>query len=158
MKQYYCAITALTDTFSKEKLNREYQQLAQFATAALCRKKPSPLSTGKINTWAAAIIHALGTVNFLFDKTKTPSISASELAEAFSLSTSTVGNKSKQVRELLKMRRFDHHWCLPSNMENSGLYWMIMFNGFIIDARCLPREIQEVAYKKGLIPYIHADK
>jgi len=35
---------------------------------------------------------------------------------------------------------------------------MITFNGFIVDSRTLPREIQEIAYKKGLIPYIHADK
>jgi len=53
---------------------------------------------------------------------------------------------------------FDHHWCLPSKIDDSSLTWMITFNGFIIDARSLPREIQEVAYKKGIIPYIHADR
>jgi hypothetical protein len=31
---------------------------------------------------------------------------------------------------------------------------MISLNDFIVDARSLPREIQEVAYQKGLIPYI----
>ena len=36
--------------------------------------------------------------------------------------------------------------------------WIIMFNGFMIDARTLSREIQEAAYEKGLIPYVHADK
>ena len=32
--------------------------------------------------------------------------------------------------------------------------WMIMVNGLIVDARYLPREIQEVACRKGLIPYV----
>lgn len=158
MQPHYEAITELTDAFSKQQLNEEYQQLAQYATAALCRKKLSPLLTGNINTWAAAILHALGTVNFLFDKSSLPYVSATELAEAFNLSKSTVGNKSKQVRDMLKMRHFDHHWCLPSKIDDSSLTWMITFNGFIIDARSLPREIQEVAYKKGIIPYIHADR
>ena len=36
--------------------------------------------------------------------------------------------------------------------------WMIMVDGFIIDARKMPREVQEVAYRKGLIPYIPENK
>ena len=35
--------------------------------------------------------------------------------------------------------------------------WMIEVNGLIMDARRLPREIQEEAFRKGLIPYIPAD-
>ena len=33
-----------------------------------------------------------------------------------------------------------------------------MVNGLPVDARYLPREIQEAAYEKGIIPYIPADK
>ena len=36
--------------------------------------------------------------------------------------------------------------------------WMIQVNGLIADARQLPREIQEAAFRKGLIPYIPADQ
>ncbi len=36
--------------------------------AALSRKRPSPLSTGRERSWAVGIIYALGQVNFLFDK------------------------------------------------------------------------------------------
>ncbi len=38
--------------------------------------------------------------------------------------------------------------------EDSSLVWMVSLNGFIIDARSLPREIQEEAVDKGLIPYL----
>jgi hypothetical protein len=37
-------------------------------------------------------------------------------------------------------------------MEDNPLAWMITVNGLIVDARYLPRDIQEVAYEKGLIP------
>ena len=36
--------------------------------------------------------------------------------------------------------------------------WMIEINGFIVDARNLKREFQEEAFRKGLIPYIPADR
>ncbi len=32
---------------------------------------------------------------------------------------------------------------------------MIMVDGFILDARTTSREVQEVAYRTGLIPYIY---
>ncbi len=35
---------------------------------------------------------------------------------------------------------------------------MIRVDGLIVDARREPREVQEQAYRKGLIPYIPADR
>jgi len=35
---------------------------------------------------------------------------------------------------------------------------MIQIKGLIADARHLPRELQEKAHRKGLIPYIHGDR
>jgi hypothetical protein len=32
--------------------------------------------------------------------------------------------------------------------------WMIMINGLIVDVRDLPRELQEAAFARGLIPYL----
>ncbi len=62
------------------------------------------------------------------------------------------------VRDLLKMSQMDPNWCLPSKMDSNPMVWTIMYNGLIVDARALPRAIQEVAYQKGLIPYIPGDK
>ncbi len=70
MQEKYKAIVEITDRFSKENLNEDYAQLIRYAVAALCRKRPSPLETGNINTWACGITHAIGMVNFLFDKSQ----------------------------------------------------------------------------------------
>lgn len=158
MKNRYTEITALTDDYCSKKLSEEYAQLSRLATAALCRKKPSPLQTGSAQTWGCGIIYAVGFVNFLFDKSSAPYVSAGELASAFGISQSTAGNKSKQIRELLKMHQFDHRWSLPSKLNDLPFTWMITFNGFIVDVRTMPREVQEIAYEKGIIPYIPADK
>jgi hypothetical protein len=53
---------------------------------------------------------------------------------------------------------FDHHWTLPSRLEDNPLVWMVSVNGFLMDIRLTPREAQAAAFEKGLIPYIPADR
>ena len=43
-------------------------------------------------------------------------------------------------------------------MDKNPMAWMISVNGFLVDARFLKREFQEEALRKGLIPYIPADR
>jgi len=52
------------------------------------------------------------------------------------------------------MTQFDKNWTLPSRMEKNPMIWMISLNGFVVDVRNQPKEIQEIAFEKGLIPYI----
>jgi hypothetical protein len=158
MKSKFDAIVALTDAFCEEYLDEEYAQLARQATAAMCRKRPSPLMRGRVDVWACGIVYALGTVNFLFDTSQEPHMSAAELCEGFGVKKSTGANKARVVREALDMFQMDPNWYRPSEMDDNIMAWMISVNGFIVDARRLSREIQEVAYEKGLIPYIPADR
>jgi Domain of unknown function (DUF6398) len=65
MQEKYQAIVEITDRFSRENLNDEYAQLTRYPVAAVCRKRPSPVETGKPNTWACGITHAIAMINFL---------------------------------------------------------------------------------------------
>ncbi|MDQ2713748.1 MAG: DUF6398 domain-containing protein [Chloroflexota bacterium] len=154
MQARFDEITQLTNDFSKTHLTDEYAALLRQLTAALCRKRPSPLSQGKVPTWACAIIHAVGAVNFLFDSSQTPHVPARQIASSFDLSVSTMQARSKQIRDLFDMYQMDPKWTLPSMIDQNPLVWMIQVNGLIIDAHHAPREIQEEAFYKGLIPYI----
>jgi hypothetical protein len=154
MKFIYDEIVSLSDDFCSQKLNEEYAQLCRQAIAALCRKRPSPLQRGSLSSWACAIIYAIGSANFLFDKASEPYATAQDLADAFGIAKSTAGNKSKQVRDWLKISYFNHQWTLPSKLADSPMAWMISVDGFLVDARRLPRDIQEAAYKKGFIPFM----
>ena len=147
-------ITHLTDAFCQTYLNDEYAQLCRQLTATLSRKRPSPLLAGKAPTWASGIIHALGTVNFLFDPSQTPHIAASQIWTHFGLSSSTMQAKSKQIRDLLRIHPLDPEWTLPSRVDQNPLIWMLEVNGLIVDIRHAPRALQEEAFRKGLIPYI----
>jgi hypothetical protein len=154
MQEKFSSIVALTDRFAQEHLNPEYAEFIRFATAALCRKRPSPLASGTDKTWACGITHAIGMINFLFDASQDPHISATDLYKSFGVSSSTGQGKSKLVRDILKMHQMDPNWCLPSKLGDNPMAWMISVNGFIMDARSAPREFQEMAYAAGLIPYI----
>lgn len=158
MQSLFEAITSLTDDVSRKSLNEEYAQLARQVTAAMCRKRPSPLLRGRVNTWACGILYSLGFVNFLFDKANEPYMNATSLCGEFGISPSTGSAKSKIIRDALNMVQLDPNWCLPSMMDDNPMAWYIQVNGFMVDVRKTSREIQEIAFEKGLIPYIPADK
>lgn len=157
LEETYTKLTAMTDRFCREHLNEEYAELARYAIAALCRKRPSPLLSGRPETWACAVLYALGQTNFLSDRSSEPFMTMADLCTRFGVGASTAGPKAKIVRDLLDMNRLEHHWMLPSRLADSPLAWMIVVNGLPVDARQLPREVQEIAFEKGLIPYIPED-
>jgi hypothetical protein len=157
MQSVYAEIATLIDSFCWQHLNDEYATLSRELAAALARKRPSPLARGNPGIWACGIVYAIGTVNFLFDKAQTPHMKVEELCIAFGINQSSGANKAKQIRDLFGMYPFDPQWSLPSKMGSNPLVWMLEVNGMVMDIRQLPREIQEQAYRKGLIPYIPAD-
>lgn len=154
MQEIFSAITQLTDEFSEKHLSEEYKYLIRKLISALCRKRPSPLLRGHISTWAAGIIHALGMVNFLFDKSQNPYVPSTLISEYFKLGQSTMSGKSKKIRDLMKMSHWDANWLLPELIENSPMVWMVLVDGFLVDARSLPKPLQKEAVEKGLIPYL----
>jgi len=157
MQPRYQEIVALTDALCQGKLNAEYAALCRELAGALSRKRPSPLIGGQAKSWACGIVYTIGFINFLFDKSQTPHMRADELCAWFGVAASTGGNKAKQIRDMLRITQFDPKWTLPSMMDRNPLAWMISVNGLIMDARSLPRPLQEEAYRKGLIPYVPED-
>ncbi|NMW21605.1 MAG: hypothetical protein HKK67_08250 [Chlorobiaceae bacterium] len=144
----YTAIVNLTESLCKQYLNSDYATLARYLAAALARKRPSPIIKGKPATWACGILYALGTVNFLFDKTQTPHMRSDELCTAFGVSQSGGANKAKLIRDLLKIYPLDPNWCLPGNVENNPMVWTLQVNGMLVDVRQLPRMFRSFPIKK----------
>jgi hypothetical protein len=158
MQETYDAVIALTDGFCQTQLNEEYADMCRLMTAKLARKRPSPLARGRAKNWAAGIVHAVGTVNFAFDRSQTTHISVPDISDYFKVGKSSPTSKSKEIRDLFNIGLMDPEWTLPSRMDSNPMAWYVSVDGFIMDARHLPRHLQEVAYAKGLIPYIPADR
>ena len=151
-------IALTTDAFCHQHLNDEYKQLIRLALAALSRKRPSPLQKGHDNSWGAGAVHALGMVNFLFDASQTPHYKATDIWTHFALASTTGQAHSKKIRDALDMGPMDPQWTLPSRMGANPLVWMLQVNGLMVDARRMPLEVQDIAFAKGLIPYVPGRK
>lgn len=147
-------IAGLVDVFCREHLNEDYAVLCRRLTERLARKRPSPLVSGKPNTWACGIVRTIGWVNFLDDKSQKPHMKLTAIDKAFGVGESTGQGKSMLIRKILKTRPMAPSSSLRSRMDENPMAWMIQVNGFVVDARILKREVQEKALRKGLIPYI----
>ena len=153
MRETYEQIVGFTDAFCAKHLTEEYAELCRRMTAKLARKRPSPLlSGGRPISWAAAVIYTLGKINFLFDKSQKPHLKASELCALVGVSEQNASSKAKFILSALNIMPFDPEWWLPSRLAENPVVWMIEVNGYIVDARYAPRELQEEAYRWGLIP------
>jgi len=147
-------VIALTDKVCADLLDEEYAGLARQVVAQLARKRPSPLQSGRAATWAGGVVWALGQVNFLFDRSTGPYVSHDDLANAFGLSKSTLGQKAKQIRDMLKMTWATPEFLRAERIDDNPMIWFIEVNGLPFNARELPVEIQVEAYLKGVIPHV----
>jgi len=154
LRPAYQAIVDITDSVCRSHLTDEYADLCRRLAAKLSRKRPSPLERGQPLNWAGAILYTIGRINFLFDSSQTPHLTAPELCAAVGVSQRTASKKASEIMNMLDLFQFHPDWTLPSLMDENPLAWMISVNGLIVDARYAPREIQEEAYRLGLIPYI----
>jgi hypothetical protein len=81
----------LTGQFCDQHLDEEYKALCAKLILKMKRKRQVPFLSGKVNTWAALSVYALGQINFLFDRSFEPYVSADQIANHFGVSKSTMG-------------------------------------------------------------------
>ncbi len=146
------AIVAVTDGVCERHLDGEYGELCRRLLGRLARKRPSPLARGDARIWAAGAIYTVGALNFLFDRSQKPHLSADELAASVGVVKSTMASKAGRIRKTLELGWFEPELMRRSLLEEHPLTWLIEVNGLPVDARWLPAEIQDEARRRGLIP------
>lgn len=149
-------VLALTDEFCVAHVDEEYAELCGRVIGKLARKRPSPLDRGDLRIWAGGVVYALAQVNFLFDKTQTPHLTADGLGELLGLKKTTMANKGRLIRDLIGLDDFDPDYMRRELIAGSSLVWMIEVDGLIVDARQLAIDLQVEAHRRGLIPYVPA--
>ena len=157
LKERLDAITRLTDEVCRATLTVEYAALSRELAAVLSRKRPSPLMRARTDTWACAIVYTMGSVNFLFDSSEEPYLSARDLCARFGVSQSAGAARAREIMTLLRIGPLNLQWSLPSTLADNPLAWMVSMNGVVVDVRMMSREIQEEAFDLGLIPFLPPD-
>ncbi len=126
------ALIELAQGFCREHLDEEYEQLVVKMIEKVGRKRAVPFMSGKLEVWAAGIVHALGTINFLFDKSTHPYVSVHDICAYFGTAQSTTSQKSKAIRDMFKLGYFDNEFSTSSLQERSPFNNLVSINGFIV--------------------------
>lgn len=134
----------MTNEFCLEKIDEEYAFLCEKLIKKLGRKRDVPFKSGRLNIWAASIIHAIGTINFLFDQSFEPYIEIQDIHDYFETKKSTVSAKSNQIRKLLDMYHFDSEFSTQEIEDTDPMNNMVMVDGFIVPLSSLSEELQEI--------------
>jgi len=66
IKQREEKLLEMTGAFCAQKLDKDYYQLCEKLIKKLGRKREVPFQRGKLEIWAAAVVYAIGSINFLF--------------------------------------------------------------------------------------------
>ncbi|MCC7554320.1 MAG: tetratricopeptide repeat protein [Methanobacteriaceae archaeon] len=119
----------MVKAFCEKHLDEEYKDLSIKLVKKMGRKHDVPFKRGKLEIWASGVVYALGQINFLFDDSFSPYLSADDICDYFGTKKSTVGDKAKRIREMFKMQHFDKEFS-TSQMKDKGM--VVMDNGFMI--------------------------
>jgi len=136
-------IEVLLTNFSKEHLDEECSELCIKLLKKLGRKREVPFKRGKVEIWASAIIHVIATINYLFDEESEVHTTFDTIVDFFNTKKSTVGSKSKYIRDLFKIDIFDEEFS-TNKMFTIGLnHYMVEINGMLVPVTHLKEDLRD---------------
>lgn len=138
----------LTGTFSAQKLNDNYYELCEKLIKKMGRKRDVPFKRGNISIWAAAVVYALGSINFLFDKETDPHVTTKEISDFFDTKNSTVSNKAKQIKDMFNLTIFDNEFATDEMQESNPFNNIVMVDGLIVPLSSIPLDLQDMVKRE----------
>ncbi len=138
----------MTGMFCSQKLDDDYFRLSEKLIKKMGRKREVPFKRGKLEIWAAAVIYAIGSINFLFDKSFKPYMTAQEISDYFGTKNSTVSNKARQIREMFNLTMFDNEFATEHMNETNPFNDLVMVDGLIVPLSSIPENLQELVRKE----------
>ena len=132
LKEREAKIIELAVNFCNEKLDEECATLCTQLIQKLGRKRTNPLQSGRLEIWAAAAVYTICNINFIFSKDSRLSLTSHDICEYFGTSNSTTAQKSKTIKDLLKISQlYDSNFSLKEIAEHNPFSHLRMSNGFI---------------------------
>ena len=135
LKEREARVIELAVAFCNEHLDEECAELCTKLVQKLGRKRSYPLQSGRIEIWAAASVYTICSINFMFDKKSRLYTPPAEIAEYFGASSSTIGQKSRVIKDLLKISNlYDANFSLKEIADKNPFKHFVIKNGlFFLD-------------------------
>ena len=106
-------IRRLIHNFCRQYLNDELAGYALKLLDKIGRKKTFTITRGRNEIWAAAIVHVIARLNFLFDREQEYFITADTICDFFNTKKTTVGNKATQIEKTCNIELGAEGFCNP---------------------------------------------
>lgn len=94
-------------TYCQKYLDKEYTDICSHVFHDLLETNPTVFNRGQFGIWGAAIVWAVGSVNFLGDKSFEPYASLADVCSYFNANKSSVGQKSAKIKKQLNIDHFN---------------------------------------------------
>ena len=144
IKEKEAKLLEITGAFCAQKLDEEYFNLCEKLIKKLGRKRDVPFQRGKLEIWAAAIVYAIGSINFLFDKSFQPYITSDQISAYFETKNSTVSNKAREIRDMFNLSYYSPEFSIQRMSDSNPFNKMVMVDGFIVPLNTLPDDLQQM--------------
>ncbi|GAB7015852.1 DUF6398 domain-containing protein [Methanogenium cariaci] len=131
----------MTGEYCDEYLDEEYKVLCEKLIRKMSRKRPVPFLSGRIEIWAAAVVYALGSINYLFDKSTKPYASPADICDYFKTKKSTTSQKAKGIRDMFDLYFFDEEFSTSREDEEDLYEDLVLIDGVIVPKDMLPPEL-----------------
>ena len=138
----------LAGDFCSQHLDADYFHLCEKLIKKMGRKRDIPFKRGKLEIWAAATVHAIGSINFLFDRSFEPCVSALQICDYFATKKTTVSNKAREIKEMFDLMMFDKEFATQRMTETDPFKKLVMVDGFIVPISSIPKDLQELVRKE----------
>ena len=136
-------VVALVQSYANNHLDQEYLTLAKKLVARIEQEPGKVLETESPELWAAAVVHAISSVNFLFDKAHPLYVAETSIAEHFGQQLQAVADQSIWLRTTLGIRHFDPEFSanrLGIALEDD----LVKVDEFIVPMDLLPGKYQQM--------------
>jgi hypothetical protein len=137
-------IVDLVNSFCIQKLDEEYLTLSERLIKKIYTQDPNAFNRGKIEVWAGAIVYAIGSINFLFDKETQPYASATDFEDFFKAKKSSIANKARQIKEKFELYHFCNEFTTKHINSMNPFNDVVMVDGMMVPLTELPEHIQEM--------------
>jgi hypothetical protein len=143
IKEKEAKLLEITGAFCAQKLDEEYFHLCEKLIKKLGRKRDVPFQRGKLEIWAAAVVYAIGSINFLFDKSFKPYLTSDQISAYFNTRNSTVSNKSREIRDMFNLSYYSPEFSIQRMADSNPFNNMVVVDGFIVPLTTLPDDLQQ---------------
>lgn len=134
----------LTRNFCIQNLNEEYAELCVGLIKKMGRKREVPFKRGKPEIWAAAVIHTIGSLNFLFDSSFEPYITSKNIHDHFGTKSSTVSNKAAEIKKMFKLWYYNSEFSTGYMHQKNPFSDLIMVDDLMLPLDSLPEYMQQM--------------